>query len=332
VRKIIDLENPQAWRRDLIDFLDAHHDQLLAWEYQRDDGTKSDEAVLRSAMTYDRTISQLCAILDNYFLTGWHCTRLTDAEITNINTHGMQPPSLELLRRRIDAIEAEGAISFHIANRLRSENHAGDDNRAQMIWFCFYPPHIGGGEHGIGRFFKSWGGEALYSSHEGDPETGPVLGKIGTPCLVQADVPNASFKERSLRLASKIVIRFLISRGCTSTKPAKHDDRVICAIPPENIRRIITYPERDFIALTRCDTWRTPLRGWLKNKRIGPCHKGSPVSLSPLARKVKELVEESFDDRTLFLGVAVLQFKTQLKLVLMNKPDNAVGHPETHAG
>lgn len=253
-RKIIDLENPTAWPRDLIDFLEAHHGLLLGWESQGGGETP----VSVSGWTFDRTIAGLCEILDNYFLTGWHCTRLTDAEICSIKAHGMQLPNPQLLKRRIDAIEAEGLISADIAKRLRSENQANDANRASMIWFCFYPPYIGG-ESGIGRFFRSWGGEALYNSHERDPETDAALGKIGTPCLVEADVSNASFKEGSVRLAFKIVLRFLISRGYATREPVEHDDRAILGIPPENIRRIIRFPESDFIVLTRCDAWRTPL-------------------------------------------------------------------------
>jgi hypothetical protein len=165
-RKVIELENPKSWPRDLIEFLEAHHDLLLGWESQS--GGETPGPV--SPRTYDRTIVGLCEILDNYFLTGWHCTRLTDAEICSIKTHGMQVPNLHLLKRRIDAIKAEGLISADIANRLRSENQANDANRANMIWFCFFPPYIGG-ESGIERFFRCWGGEALYDSHEHDPET-----------------------------------------------------------------------------------------------------------------------------------------------------------------
>jgi tripartite-type tricarboxylate transporter receptor subunit TctC len=76
---------------------------------------------------------------------------------------GMELPSLDLLRRRINAIEADHLVSAGVAHRLRSENQANDADRANMIWFCFYPPYIGG-ESGIARFFRSWGGEALYKS------------------------------------------------------------------------------------------------------------------------------------------------------------------------
>ncbi len=38
-------------------------------------------------------------------------------------------------------------------------------------------------EGAVGRLFRSWGGEALYNSHEDDLETGPLLRRIGTPCI-----------------------------------------------------------------------------------------------------------------------------------------------------
>src|SRR5436853_24598 len=122
VGTVIDLENIEAWPQDMIDFLKAHYDLLLGWECQSGDN------VIVSARAFDRTIERLCAIIDNYFLTGWHCTRLTDAEIGIINDCGMRLPNLQLLRQRIDAIEAQGLIHAGTANRLRSENQANDDN------------------------------------------------------------------------------------------------------------------------------------------------------------------------------------------------------------
>lgn len=39
------------------------------------------------------------------------------------------------------------------------------------------------------RFFRSWGGEALYNFHENHEITGPALNIPGTPSIVTAAVP-----------------------------------------------------------------------------------------------------------------------------------------------
>ena len=110
------------------------------------------------------------------------------------------------------------------------------------------------GEGGIGRFFRHWGGEALYNSHEEDQITSPVLSRIGTPCLVEADVPIASLK-RHEGLAFKIVRRFLISRGYNTTEPIEYEGYINHPLPAKNIKRVIHFPDPDFCSLTGCSEW-----------------------------------------------------------------------------
>jgi hypothetical protein len=99
----------------------------------------------------------------------------------------MQPPNADLLRHRIQALYDGGLNQSPDRRPVAKENLAGDANRAGKIWFCFFPPRLGG-QSGIERFFRHWGGEALYVYHERDDETGAVLRSIGTPCIIEADV------------------------------------------------------------------------------------------------------------------------------------------------
>ncbi len=250
---LLDLEKPESWPADLVEFLEAHYGLILGWERQSYDNTP----ITVTGRSFDKAIAGICPILEKYFLRGWHCTKLTETEIANIEAHGMQMQNLAVLKGRLDALEVNGLVTRKIADRLRSENQADDKNRANMIWFCFFPPHIGG-QSGIERFFCSWGGEALYNSHEDDPETGPVLAAIGVPCLVETDVPIKGLKN-SIGLAMKVMRRYLISRGYETIEPVDHEDRVVEPIRKANIRRIIRFPEQDFVKLTKCDKWRPPL-------------------------------------------------------------------------
>ena len=169
----------------------------------------------------------------------------------------MQLQNSETLNRRIDTLLREQQVDSDVANRLCQENQADEANRAEKLWFCFYPPYIAG-EQGIRRFFRCWGGEALYNSHENDPETGPILRAIGRPCLIEADVPIESLRLQG-GLAFKVVRRFLISRGHNTNEPVDHEDRAENPLPSENIRRVMCFPEPDFIRMTECDTWKQPL-------------------------------------------------------------------------
>lgn len=250
---LLDLERPETWPRDLLSYLDAHHDLFLGWELQGE-GRASRQV---SAQAFDRAIYGLLDVMDPYYLTGMHCTRLTQDEIAAIIREGMGLPNLDMLKRRIDAVEAEGLFTPAVAQRLRAKNQAHEPNREMRIWFCFFPPHIGD-ESGIGCFFRYWGGEALYNSHDADPETGPRIAAIGVPCLIEADVPIAAMRQRT-SLAFKIVTRFLVTRGYQTREPLDHEDATVQPLPATAIRRIIRFPEPEFIAHTKCDLWRNSL-------------------------------------------------------------------------
>jgi hypothetical protein len=148
-------------------------------------------------------------------------------------------------------------IDSHTAEYLLNKNQANDDNRAGMIWFCFFPPRIAG-QRGIERFFRSWGGEALYNSHEGDTLSGPVLTKIGIPCIIEACVPIGSLAYHG-GVDFKLIARFLSKRGLKPDNPLEHEDRAKQPIPAGNIIRIIRFPDPQFVKLTGCDKWKVGL-------------------------------------------------------------------------
>lgn len=166
----------------------------------------------------------------------------------------MQLPNLTMLRSRIQALLDSGTIDQAIAQRLLEKNQADESNRINRIWFCFFAPHLAR-EGGIESLLRYGGGEALYNSHDHDLETGPVLARIGAPCLVEADVPTLG----PGFLDMKVARQFLIWRGFTTSEPVEHEDPAGRGIPAQNIRRIIKFLEPDFIALTQRDRWRRPL-------------------------------------------------------------------------
>lgn len=240
---LINFDAPESWPADLLAYITTHYQLFLDWESGRTKGIAS---------AYDSAISEVGDILQQYAITGWHCTRLTEAEIAVIISGGMQLPDATMLRQRIDALLNAGLLTADVAGRLKANNQAHEQYRAGMVWFCFFPPRLAG-ESGIARFFRFWGGEALYNSHERDLETGEVISRIGVPCLVEADVPIASLSPAGLSF--KIVRRFLISRGFQTGEPVDHEDRIKRPLPRECVRRVIRYPESDFVQLTGCNSW-----------------------------------------------------------------------------
>lgn len=247
-RTLLDLERPRKWPTPLLSYLDAQHGLFLDWKTEQSWVT---------GPRYDEAIDGLVDVLQSYEIMGWHCTRLTDMETEEILRNGMQLPDATMLARRIDALAKANQITSDVARCLKSDNQADEENRAGKVWFCFFPPWTAG-EDGIERFFRYWGGEALYNSHENNQITQSAISRIGTPCIVEANVPIASL-EMYIGLAFKIVHRFLISNGYDPREPTDHEDCINYPLPAKNIRRVIRFPDPDFLSLTGCSDWHRPL-------------------------------------------------------------------------
>jgi len=180
----IDFNDEQTWPADVLSYLEQNHDLFLAWESRTGSVT---------AGQYDNALHGLRAVLNSHELHGCHCTRLTMSEIRHIASSGMQLPNAALLRSRIQAIQDDGLIDASIAQRLMADNQADEANRANKMSFCFFAPRLAG-QSGSGSLLGLWGGEALYNTHERDPDIGPILAKLGNPCLVEADIAIASLR------------------------------------------------------------------------------------------------------------------------------------------
>lgn len=259
------LDDESTWPAEIVQFLDQTSELFDDWEgptsearvRMRRPGSHSDGPRF-PAKSYDQAIYGLERLLRKHTLeSGYHCTRLTDAEIEVIRRNGMQLQNASSLRARIQACADGGLIDRCVAADFSTTNGANDSNRIGMIWFCFFAPHLAG-EAGVEGFFRYWGGEALYRWHYGDVLKGAVLQQIGTPCLVVADVPIASLNKHS-GLCTKLIRRYFQNRGGDIREDVEHVDYSVCPIPAQSIRQIVQFPGPEFAKLTRCDTWRQPL-------------------------------------------------------------------------
>lgn len=245
---LIDLEVSDSWPKEVRDYLNRNYQIFFNWE--------SGSGVVLPQQ-FDAAIGGLRSTLESYLLRGWHCTRLTDREIATILAEGMSLPNREMLDNRIDVLVQDQILPTNVAQLLKDKNQSHEKNRAGMIWFCFFAPSVAG-EGGISDFFRYWGGEALYNSHDRDPIIGPAIASIGTPCLVDADIP-ISILARNSFLDLKIIRRFLVSRGWKTAEHLDHEDRIKGPLAAEFIRRVIKFPEPDFLALTGCHSWKRSL-------------------------------------------------------------------------
>jgi len=248
------LSDESTWPPELLAALEQRRAVFLDKELR---ATKAKPSGVWDWQKWDAAIYEMCEIMRPFTLRGYHCTRLTEAEIEEIKVMGMSPPNHYMLKARITALVKSGVLSPSISRRLLAKNQAKERNRANRIWFCFYPPRLAG-QPAIERFFRSWGGEALYNSHEDDHITGPVLQRIGTPCLIEAEVPVSGIELR-ISLVTNTARQFLINRGLETGEPCEHEDPVIRPLSAASVVRIICHRHADFLSLTGCEDWDPPL-------------------------------------------------------------------------
>lgn len=257
-----------SWPETVIELFDEHCtcvQRYFAYEQKqtrdRIPGNSLDLPVLCRNPDYEdfhSTLAGCLCRLKEHFVTGWHCARLTLYEIQEIENSGMQLPNGDVLRRRINRLLQEGEITPDVARELNESNQADDGNRRDRIWFLFYEPKIAG-QQGISRFFNSWGGEALYNSHERQPDTGRALRRIGIPCVIEVNVrvDTLGYKDWIPEKMARHYIREF--HNFDSEESVKHEDFTTASIPVRNVLRCVCQHDDDFEVLTGSENWMPPL-------------------------------------------------------------------------
>jgi hypothetical protein len=264
--QIIDAESEKTWPRQLLDVLSAHGAQVATYHATRAQIDRAAEAdfVLRinrpvnpDKESWETVLRIAAQAVSGQSLLGFHATRLTAIEQSSVRKSGLRVLSEELLLERLAASYAVGQLSDAVAARLRGRHQARDDNRSGMIWFSFTRDPLRD-ESAVGRLFRSWGGEALYNSHESNAETGPALIAIGQPCIVLAAVPVDGL-EAFMPVGERLVNLWCRARDISTGHAAPFEGYTRTNIPATNIRQVVSRGDTLFFELTAHGEWRKPL-------------------------------------------------------------------------
>ena len=241
---LIRLDAEDTWPAPLRSLLNSNLPMLGAYERARAEwDARMVEDVMARLMpspdpyrVYRETVLAECeSIMRNVDLVGYHCTRLREREIEDVRHNGLRSSSPELLQKRVDDAVSDGLLSAIIAEQLHANHQAGHEYRRGMIWFVFDETSLQC-ESGVERLFRSWGGEALYNSHEKDPETGPALRSIGEPCIVEAAIPTSGI---NVPVEERVMGAYLERRGISTMYGAGMEGYVRTNVPVDRILRVI---------------------------------------------------------------------------------------------
>ena len=256
------IDDECTWPEKLSVVFEENLETLAAYEKERarvDAFAKADVGLRicpppnPHAGTRARVLDKANDLLANARLIGWHCARLHPHEIISIQSNGLHVSSRELTVCRVRKLVTAGDLSPKVAERLLTENKADESNRRGLVCLIFTRLPLRS-EHCVVRFFRSWGGEALYNNHESDPEIGPVLRNIGIPCIAEVAVPVKGITTFS-SVGESMMRGFLHRRHVKTGHSPEMEGSVGEPIPGRDVRRILRRDEPEFELLTQCFTW-----------------------------------------------------------------------------
>jgi len=188
-------------------------------------------------------------ILMGQSFVGFHATRLTQSEISNIIRDGLQPLTPELVKEKAGILLRDNYISASEAELIIQNNSSQEENREKMVWL-FHCISTLKDRGSLINLFSYWGGEAIYRHFQGDLYSSPDLKQIGQPCIVVCSLPGAEME--SIQTISDRMIRYWSSlqslepHSCEFDHFVKHTVEVI---------EIISIGDQMFEVLTCYSNW-----------------------------------------------------------------------------
>lgn len=264
---VVEFEDLDTWPPELLALFEREFPSLEAYERRRAevDALCRDDVMARMSpppnahkQRRDEVIRQADTTIAGNKLLGFHCTRLRTFELEQVMSCGLRLLDTALLQDRIGRAVAEGELTPDLAKLLLDSHQAEDIGRPGMIHFVNCRSFLKD-EDDVGRLFRSWGGEALYNSHEGRQDTGPVLRRIGEPAIVVAAIPISKLRTAAGTIGERFVWKFLADREVPIDQAPDIETLATEPVPAAMILDIIRFADRRFEKLTRSSKWREPV-------------------------------------------------------------------------
>jgi hypothetical protein len=273
-KPIIDIENINSWPKEFLDLLQENKDMVIDYHRRREEieiicqkdvMARMCPPLNKYAAAYKELAQQLENILGAVNFMVFHCTRLTEHEVQNIKNNGLMILTSELVHTRIKQAFEQGLLSLDEKEYLISSDHIKtklSDNwgdRTGMLWFCSTKSTLLE-EFYVHRFFRSWGGEAIYVGHEEDSKISDRLRQIGRPCIIRCSIPFSNTNHFCSSF-SEYLISFFVSEEIEYPEPGyEFDVYTKSSLSADKTLEIISIEDPEFEILTAYKNWYHPIQ------------------------------------------------------------------------
>lgn len=248
---VIDIK--ETWTKEMLDILDNNKNDLS--DYYRIEQELARKSIYNDNFMFnnignDKEIifNEVCLKLrDELFnkrIIGFHCSRLTDEEISNIKTDGLKPLTSNLIEEKLDILVRTGLISKKEYDYLLENNVSSHKNRSGMV-MNFFSIDTLKDCGGLSRLFRAWGGESIYYNNENILEWRKLLFRIGKPVIILCSLKYNDIN--AFTDIEKLIIQYYIQEKVYDTT---NISRIVV-----DVKKIITVEEDLFEYLTNYSVW-----------------------------------------------------------------------------
>lgn len=261
MKKMLDVENHiildkiESWPDEFLLLIKNSEKELKGFlrEEHRIDKLRNHDLLTRYFRPKNIYFERWCEIIDNlevilekYNIVGFHCTKLMDYEVSDIQNNGLNPLNKNFSNQRIEKLYRKGFISKDLKSELINKDELDDEYRKGRI-FVFHCLSTLKDEWGLNRLFGYWGGESLYTYLKNTNE----LKSIGISCIILTSI---KIKELDIHpQLSKRMVALYFEDNCYP-----HDTDSIIETNL-NVIRVIRQEEKLFEDLTNIKDWKEEL-------------------------------------------------------------------------
>lgn len=264
----ISADDENTWPDQLRSLLAASLPELLGYEafnsdlldrYLQGDGeARYSPPTNPHEKERQRVLRQADVITARHSLLAFHCTRLLPGEIRLVFGQGLVPLSPAFLEAKIASAVNDRHLTAVQAQEISASMLTDDTmgKRNGMTWLIFTRKTLTN-EGGTWRFFTFWGGEAIYILQQDKP-LGNILKKIGTPCIVEVQIPIAHIPSHR-SVGERLICCYLHHREVKQEHGTEWEGNIQAGVHANHIRDIIQRSDPRFEPLTQCNSWRQPI-------------------------------------------------------------------------